>query len=69
MTFTQMSLHACFLISHSMADRGRFLDELHCHDGEADCSDVLYIFSVRPRISVSHEPVCSGLQHALHTKN
>ena len=25
---------------------------LHCHDGKADCSDVLYIFSVR--ISVSH---------------
>ena len=25
---------------------------LHCHDGKADCQDVLYIFSVR--MSVSH---------------
>ena len=25
---------------------------LHCHDGKADCSDVLYIFSVR--MSVYH---------------
>ncbi len=26
---------------------------LHCHDGEVDCQDVPYIFSVR--MSVSHE--------------
>ena len=27
----------------------------HCHDGKADCSDVLYIFSVR--MSVYHGPL------------
>ena len=37
---------------HSMAGWWRFPDVLHCHDGKADCSDVLYIFSVR--MSVYH---------------
>ncbi len=36
----------------SMAGWWRFPDVLHCHDGKADCSDVLYIFSVR--MSVYH---------------
>ncbi len=37
---------------HSMADWWRFPDVLHCHNGKADCQDVLNILSVR--ISVSH---------------
>ncbi len=38
---------------HSMAGWWRFPGVLHCHDGKADCQDVVYIFSVR--ISLSHE--------------
>ena len=37
---------------HSLAGWWRFPGVLHCHDGKADCSDVLYIFSVR--MSVYH---------------
>ncbi len=32
---------------HTKAGWWRFSDVLHSHDGKADCSDVLYIFSVR----------------------
>ncbi len=38
---------------HSMAGCWRFPDVLHCHDGKADCQDVVYIFSVR--IFASHD--------------
>ncbi len=31
----------------------RFLDMLNCHDGKADCHEVLYIFSVR--VFLSHD--------------
>ncbi len=34
---------------------------LHCHEGKADCSDVLYIFSVR--MSVYHGRVYVGWGH------
>ncbi len=33
----------------------------HCHDGKADCSDVIYIFSVR--MSVYHAAL--GSDHCL----
>ena len=38
----------------------------HCHDGKADCSDVLYIFSVR--MSVYHVVVMEGFQDILTKK-
>ena len=37
-------------LPHSMAGWWRFPNVLHCHDGKADCSDVLYIFSVRIKV-------------------
>ncbi len=48
---TYRSIIPC-IYPHSMAGWWRYPDVLHCHDGKADCQDVLYIFSVR--ISVSH---------------
>ncbi len=41
---------------HSMAGWRRFPDVLHCHDGKADCSDVLYIFSVRMSVYHAQQP-------------
>ncbi len=46
---------------HSTAGWWRFPDVLHCHDGKADCSDVLYIFSVS--MSVYHGQVYDKTQN------